>query len=161
MRSNGTGQAKNETLYTYDETNKMVRGVNGNAEESIYTYNGLGALMEQTWIIAKNGYGYHDVSATAVVDGEVVVGSVTGKRQQKVRLTPEELEAANAAAEAAEAAVAEGNITETSADANTLTATLVTYGNAANGKGSSGREGRSHPALSDPVSARLLTPMTA
>ena len=50
--------------YTYDETNKMVRGVNGNAEESIYTYNGLGALMEQTWIIAKNGYGYHDVDAT-------------------------------------------------------------------------------------------------
>lgn len=49
--------------YTFDETNKMVRGVNGNAEESIYTYNGLGALMEQTWIIAKNGYGYHDVSA--------------------------------------------------------------------------------------------------
>ena len=120
--------------YTYDETNKMVRGVNGNAEESIYTYNGLGALMEQTWIIAKNGYGYHDVSATAVVDGEVVVDSVTGKRQQKVRLTPEELEAANAAAEAAEA-----DITETAADANTLTATLVTYGNAANGNnGNSG-----------------------
>ena len=112
----------------------MVRGVNGNAEESIYTYNGLGALMEQTWIIAKNGYGYHDVSATAVVDGEVVVDSVTGKRQQKVRLTPEELEAANAAAEAAEA-----DITETAADANTLTATLVTYGNAANGNnGNSG-----------------------
>ena len=125
--------------YTYDETNKMVRGVNGNAEESIYTYNGLGALMEQTWIIAKNGYGYHDVSATAVVDGEVVVDSVTGKRQQKVRLTPEELEAANAAAEAAEAASAETGITETSADANTLTATLVTYGNAANGNnGNSG-----------------------
>lgn len=125
--------------YTYDETNKMVRGVNGNAEESIYTYNGLGALMEQTWIIAKNGYGYHDVSATAVVDGEVVVDSVTGKRQQKVRLTPEELKAANAAAEAAEAASAETGITETSADANTLTATLVTYGNAANGNnGNSG-----------------------
>ena len=49
--------------YTFDETNKMVRGINGNAEESIYTCNGLGALMEQTWIIAKNGYGYHDVSA--------------------------------------------------------------------------------------------------
>ena len=48
--------------YTYDETNKMVRGVNGNAEESIYTYNGLGALMENTWIIANNGYGYHDAS---------------------------------------------------------------------------------------------------
>ena len=125
--------------YTYDETNKMVRGVNGNAEESIYTYNGLGALMEQTWIIAKNGYGYHDVSATAVVDGEVVVDSVTGKRQQKVRLTPEELEAANAAAETAEAASAETDITEASADANALTATLVTYGNAANGNnGNSG-----------------------
>ena len=119
--------------YTYDETNKMVRGVNGNAEESSYTYNGLGALMEQTWIIAKNGYGYHDVSATAVVNSEVVVDSVTGKRQQKVWLTPEELKAANAAAEAAEVASAETDITEASADANTLTATLVTYGNAANG----------------------------
>ena len=62
--------------------------------------------------------------------------SVTGKRQQKVRLTPEELEAANAAAETDEVASAE---TETSADANTLTATLVTYGNAANGNnGNSG-----------------------
>ena len=49
--------------YVYDETNKMVRGINGNGEESIYTYNGLGALMENTWVIAKNGYGYHDVDA--------------------------------------------------------------------------------------------------
>lgn len=65
--------------------------------------------------------------------------SVTGKRQQKVRLTPEELEAANAAAETDEVASAETDITETSADANTLTATLVTYGNAANGNnGNSG-----------------------
>ena len=92
--------------YTYDETNKMVEGVNANGEQSIYSYNGLGALMENTWIIAKNGYGYHDVSATAVVDGEVVVDADTGKRQQKVRLTPEELEAANAAEEAAIAAAA-------------------------------------------------------
>lgn len=92
--------------YTFDETNKMVEGVNANGEQSIYSYNGLGALMENTWIIAKNGYGYHDVSATAVVDGEVVVDADTGKRQQKVRLTPEELEAANAAEEAAIAAAA-------------------------------------------------------
>ena len=49
--------------YEFDETNRMVRGINGNGEESIYTYNGWGALMEQTWIIAKNGYGYHNVSA--------------------------------------------------------------------------------------------------
>lgn len=48
--------------YTFDVTNKMVKGVNGSAEESIYTYNGLGALMENTRIIAKNGYGYHDVT---------------------------------------------------------------------------------------------------
>ena len=130
----------------------MVRGVNGNAEESIYTYNGLGALMEQTWIIAKNGYGYHDVSATAVVDGEVVVDSVTGKRQQKVRLTPEELKAANAAAEAAEVASAETDITEASADANTLTATLVTYGNAANGNNGNSGNGNGNqdkPTCSD------------
>lgn len=74
-----------------------------------------------------------------MVNGEVVLDSVTGKRQQKVRLTPEELEAASAAAETDEVASAETDITETSADANTLTATLVTYGNAANGNnGNSG-----------------------
>ena len=52
--------------YTYDETNKMVEGVNANAESSSYLYNGLGALVEQTWVIAKNSYGYHDVLAEAV-----------------------------------------------------------------------------------------------
>ena len=145
--------------YTYDETNKMVRGVNGNAEESIYTYNGLGALMEQTWIIAKNGYGYHDVSATAVVDGEVVVDSVTGKRQQKVRLTPEELEAANAAAEAAEAASAEGNITETTADANTvMTAALVAYGNA--GNGNNGNNGNGNGTQDKPTGSDVKNTST-
>ena len=108
--------------YTYDETNKMVEGVNGNAEHSIYAYNGLGALMENTWIVAKNGYGYHDVSATAVVDGEVVVDAKTGKRQQKIRLTPEELEAANAAAEP-----------ENDATDGALADTPTLLGNAANG----------------------------
>lgn len=45
---------KSETVgeYTFDETNKVVKGVNGIAEESIYTHNGLGALMENIWIIA-------------------------------------------------------------------------------------------------------------
>ena len=52
--------------YTYDETNKMVKGVNANAESSSYLYNGLGALVEQTWVVAKNSYGYHDVLAEAV-----------------------------------------------------------------------------------------------
>ena len=37
--------------YTYDETNKMVEGVNANAESSSYLYNGLGALVEQTCIM--------------------------------------------------------------------------------------------------------------
>ena len=40
-------------------------------EESIYTYNGLGALMEQTWIIAKNGYGYHGVDAVETPEPDV------------------------------------------------------------------------------------------
>ncbi len=49
--------------YTYDASNKMTEGVNANGEKSIYSYNGLGALMENTWVIAKNSYGYHDVNA--------------------------------------------------------------------------------------------------
>ena len=53
--------------YTYDETNKMVQGVNASGESSSYLYNGLGALVENTWVIAKNSYGYHDVDATAEV----------------------------------------------------------------------------------------------
>ncbi|TWH78102.1 hypothetical protein, partial [Sedimentibacter saalensis] len=59
--------------YTYDETNKMVLGVNELGESSTYLYNGLGALVENTWVIKKNAYGYHDVSAlTNMVAGEVV-----------------------------------------------------------------------------------------
>ena len=49
--------------YFYDETNKMVRGINAAGEESLYSYNGLGALVENTWKIAQNGYGYHGVNA--------------------------------------------------------------------------------------------------
>lgn len=52
------GKNKQQTRageYTFDETNKMVGGVNANGEQSIYTCNGLGALMENTWVIAKNG----------------------------------------------------------------------------------------------------------
>ena len=49
--------------YFYDETNKMVRGINTAGEESLYSYNGLGALVENTWKIAQNGYGYHGVNA--------------------------------------------------------------------------------------------------
>ncbi len=62
---NGQGNGQRSTVgqYTYDETNKMVLGVNSSGESSAYLYNGLGALVEDTWKIAKNGYGYHDVDA--------------------------------------------------------------------------------------------------
>ena len=54
--------------YVFDETNKLVLGYNALGESSEYTYNGLGALVTNTWVIAKNGYGYHDVDA--LVNGE-------------------------------------------------------------------------------------------
>ena len=46
---------KSETAgeYTFDKTNKMVEAVNANGGQSVYTYNGLGALMENTRIISK------------------------------------------------------------------------------------------------------------
>jgi RHS repeat-associated protein len=76
--------------YTYDETNKMVLGVNELGESSAYLYNGLGALVENTWVIKKNAYGYHDVSAlTNMVAGEVVVDPQTGKKDKKDKLAPE------------------------------------------------------------------------
>jgi len=76
--------------YTYDETNKMVLGVNELGESSAYLYNSLGALVENTWIIKKNAYGYHDVSAlTNMVAGEVVVDPQTGKKDKKDKLAPE------------------------------------------------------------------------
>lgn len=49
--------------YIYDETNKMVSGTNEGGEVSNYIYNGLGALVENQWIITKNGYGYHSMDA--------------------------------------------------------------------------------------------------
>lgn len=64
LNGNPNGQ-KRQTVaeYTYDETNKMVKGVNSIGESSSYLFNGRNALVEQTWHIAKNGYGYHDVDA--------------------------------------------------------------------------------------------------
>ena len=56
---------KKETLmgsYTYDETNRMVKGVNDAGEQSYYFFNGLGVLVTNEWIIAKNNHGYHDVT---------------------------------------------------------------------------------------------------
>ena len=54
----------------------MVKGYNALRESSEYLYNGLGALVTNTWVITKNGYGYHDVNALAetlqVLNPEVV-----------------------------------------------------------------------------------------
>ena len=44
--------------YVYDETNRMVRGGNVDGEASFYVYNGLDVLVENTWSIVKNNYGY-------------------------------------------------------------------------------------------------------
>ena len=82
--------------YTYDETNKMVKGVNDIGESSEYLYNGLGALVENTWIIKKNAYGYHDVSALVedgMVDGEIVVDKQSGKKDKKEKKSQEEVAA--------------------------------------------------------------------
>ncbi|MEL7607690.1 MAG: RHS repeat-associated core domain-containing protein [Sedimentibacter saalensis] len=68
----------------------MVLGVNELGESSAYLYNGLGALVENTWVIKKNAYGYHEVSAlTNMVAGEVVVDPQTGKKDKKDKLAPE------------------------------------------------------------------------
>ncbi len=40
--------------YTYDETNRMVKGVNDAGEQSYYFFNGLGVLVTNEWVIAKN-----------------------------------------------------------------------------------------------------------
>lgn len=71
LNGNPNGQ-KRQTVaeYTYDETNKMVKGVNSIGESSSYLFNGRNALVEQTWKIAKNGYGYHDVDAGTQDDAE-------------------------------------------------------------------------------------------
>ena len=79
--------------YTYDETNKMVQGVNDIGESSEYLYNGLGALVTNTWIIKKNAYGYHDVQLSAVVEGETVVDADSGKKAKKEKKTAEEVTA--------------------------------------------------------------------
>ena len=79
--------------YTYDETNKMVKGVNDIGESSEYLYNGLGALVTNTWTIKKNAYGYHDVQLSAVIEGETVVDADSGKKAKKEKKTAEEVTA--------------------------------------------------------------------
>jgi YD repeat-containing protein len=53
--------------YVYDSTNRMVKGINAKGEQSFYIYNGLGHLVGNEWIIAKNAYGYTDINAAPSV----------------------------------------------------------------------------------------------
>ena len=45
-------------VYVYDATNRMVKGTNEDGETSSYTYNGLGALVNNTWEIKEDSHGY-------------------------------------------------------------------------------------------------------
>ena len=55
MRGNGTGQAKNETLYTYDALNRLVTAHDnyGNSTRTD-TYDSLGNLTYETGIGSHN-----------------------------------------------------------------------------------------------------------
>lgn len=79
--------------YVYGETNKMVSATNDIGEQSLYIYDGLGALVENTWIIKKNAYGYQDITTQTVTEGEVVVDSETGDKQSKEKKSTEEVAA--------------------------------------------------------------------
>jgi RHS repeat-associated protein len=70
--------------YVYDATNRMVKGksylgTSVDYEESYYIYNGLGYLVGNEWVIAKNGYGYHGVG-TNLAPSEQVGGVVVCDR---------------------------------------------------------------------------------
>ena len=55
--------------YTYDETNRMVKGVNDAGEQSYYLFSGLGVLVTNEWIIAKNNHAYYDVEPLKAIFG--------------------------------------------------------------------------------------------
>ena len=67
MRGNGTGQAKNDTSYTYDALNRLVTAHDnyGNSTRT-YTYDTLGNLTYETGNGSHNGCGDHDIDTTGV-----------------------------------------------------------------------------------------------
>jgi hypothetical protein len=80
-KGNGSNANRLEEKYVYDATNCMVKGTkylgtSVDYEESHYIFNGLGYLVGNEWVIAKNGYGYHGVGTnlapSAQVNGVVV-----------------------------------------------------------------------------------------
>ena len=85
--------------YEYDETNRMVKGINDIGEQSIYHFNGLGILVTNEWLIKKNAYGYHDVTAAALeqvtaqdgMDSEIIADADTNKKKVKSKKPAEEV----------------------------------------------------------------------
>ncbi|MDR0294871.1 MAG: hypothetical protein LBH91_01590 [Prevotellaceae bacterium] len=59
-KGNGSNANWLEEKYVYDATNRMVKGTkylgtSVDYEDSYYIYNGLGYLVGNEWVIAKNG----------------------------------------------------------------------------------------------------------
>lgn len=85
--------------YEYDETNRMVKGINDIGEQSIYHFNGLGILVTNEWLIKKNAYGYHDVTAAALeqvtaqdgMNSEIIADADTNKKKVKSKKPAEEV----------------------------------------------------------------------
>ncbi|MEL7656427.1 MAG: RHS repeat-associated core domain-containing protein, partial [Bacillota bacterium] len=78
-----------EGSYVYNEMNKLSMGTNNIGETSSYVYNGLGYLVQNVWEIKKNAYGYQEIQSTAVVPGQVVVDTATGKKDSKEKKSAE------------------------------------------------------------------------
>ena len=87
--------------YEYDESNRMVKGINDIGEQSIYHFNGLGILATNEWMIKKNAYGYHDVTEAALTtvtaqdgaESEIVLDVQNRKKQVKSKKPAEEVAA--------------------------------------------------------------------
>ncbi len=87
--------------YEYDESNRMVKGINDIGEQSIYHFNGLGILATNEWMIKKNAYGYHDVTEAALTtvtaqdgaESEIILDVQNNKKQVKSKKPAEEVAA--------------------------------------------------------------------
>ena len=68
--NSGKGNGNNKTptkwgetgTYVYNAANRMVEGTNTAGEKTVYNFNGLGMLVQNTWVVENNAYGYHDMN---------------------------------------------------------------------------------------------------
>jgi len=49
--------------FTFDASNRMVKGINERGEQSHYIFNGLGHLVAQEMIVERGAHGFGDVYA--------------------------------------------------------------------------------------------------